>query len=245
MKNLLVDGVAHAMAWYSSVAGVSACGEHQAPYGRVEACAATEQDVSCMACLACPMESLGDGGEEECDGSGDGDGEGEGSGVALGSGDGDGEGDGTDIEEDVGDGSGCANGMGIANVNGDGLAEEYFGYGDCGSNILDYAAHSEGVNMAIAAGAKCLVRSETAGVNVGILVNRNGREVTLQPSHKIYRWRGAYTLHDLAKDGASMTAYTRISQAAPGQVVVLNVVEILECSDEAYANLTTPRWLDS
>lgn len=88
-----------------------------------------------------------------------------------------------------------------------------------------------------------IVRSKWAGVNVGIIETRKGDEVALRHSHKIYQWLGANTLHELARNGASMTEYTRISEEAPGLVTVLEVCELLECTPEAAANLTTPRWL--
>jgi hypothetical protein len=88
-----------------------------------------------------------------------------------------------------------------------------------------------------------LVRCRNSGVNVGVIVRRDGSEITLEGSHKIWRWRGANTLHELAANGASMTDYTRISEPAPGEVVLLDAVEIIECSPKAADNLRRPRWL--
>lgn len=88
-----------------------------------------------------------------------------------------------------------------------------------------------------------IVRTYSAGVNVGELVSRNKDEVILRQSHKIWRWRGANTLHELARNGAHMTEYTRISEASPGEVTLLGVIEILDCTPEAAKNLSTPRWL--
>lgn len=75
-----------------------------------------------------------------------------------------------------------------------------------------------------------IVRPASAGVNVGELVSRKSDEITLRGSHKIWRWRGANTLHELAAKGAHMTEYTRISEAAPGEVVLTGVIEILDCT---------------
>ncbi len=88
-----------------------------------------------------------------------------------------------------------------------------------------------------------IVRTYSAGVNVGKLLKREGTEVTLLESHKIWRWRGANTLHELALHGSSMTEYTRISEAAPGEVLLTGVIEVLECSTAASANLCKARWL--
>jgi hypothetical protein len=89
-----------------------------------------------------------------------------------------------------------------------------------------------------------IVRTYSAGVNVGTLVSRDGKEVTLRDSHKIWRWRGAETLHELAANGAHMSEYTRISKASPGEVVVTEMIEMLDVTDPAVIlNLTTARWL--
>lgn len=88
-----------------------------------------------------------------------------------------------------------------------------------------------------------IVRTYSAGVNVGELVRREGTEVVLRGSHKIWRWRGANTLHELASKGAHMTEYTRISEASPGEVTLTGVIEILDTTPEAAANLCKPRWL--
>lgn len=88
-----------------------------------------------------------------------------------------------------------------------------------------------------------IVRSKYAGVNVGEIVKRYGTEVTLSGSHKVWRWRGANTLHELAAKGSSMTDYTRISERAPGEVTLTEVIEVIECSAEGGENLRKPRWL--
>lgn len=84
-----------------------------------------------------------------------------------------------------------------------------------------------------------IVRTATAGVHVGTLVSRRGKEVVLANAHKIWRWSGANTANDLAASGAGEKS--RISAAAT-EVVLTDAFEILTCSDVAARNLTTPRW---
>lgn len=90
-----------------------------------------------------------------------------------------------------------------------------------------------------------IVRTYSAGVNFGELVSQSadGKAVVLRASHKIWRWRGANTLHELALRGASMTEYTRISEASPGTVTLTEAIEVIECSQEASANLSQARWM--
>ena len=87
-----------------------------------------------------------------------------------------------------------------------------------------------------------LVRTLSAGVHVGELVSKDGPEVTLANAHRIWRWRGANTLNELALRGASMDAFTRISESVT-EIILIEAIEIIAISDAAVKNLTTPRWL--
>jgi hypothetical protein len=88
-----------------------------------------------------------------------------------------------------------------------------------------------------------LVRTYSAGVHVGELVSRDGKEVTLKDAHRIWRWRGANTLTELATTGAHMTEYTRISERSPGDVVLTEAIEVIDVAPAAAENLRKPRWL--
>lgn len=85
-----------------------------------------------------------------------------------------------------------------------------------------------------------IVRTYSAGVHVGRLVSRDGREVTLAQARRIWRWRGANTLHELALRGADKE-WTRISEPVP-TILLTEAVEIVPCSDEAAKNLSRSRW---
>lgn len=89
-------------------------------------------------------------------------------------------------------------------------------------------------------GETVLVRTYSAGVHVGTLKSKDGREVTLSNAARIWRWRGANTLHELSLRGADKT-WSRISELVP-EVVLTEAIEIIRVSDAAAANLTTPRW---
>ena len=88
-----------------------------------------------------------------------------------------------------------------------------------------------------------IVRTYSAGVHVGRLSRRDGKEVVLTEARRIWRWRGANTLNELAIRGASMDEHTRISEAFPGEVILTEAIEVIEVGEEAVVNLTTPRWL--
>jgi uncharacterized protein DUF6948 len=87
-----------------------------------------------------------------------------------------------------------------------------------------------------------LVRTFSAGVHVGELRSRDGKEVTLENACRIWRWRGANTLSELSQKGASMSAYTRISEPVP-MIILTEAIEIITVDADAAKNLLTPRWL--
>lgn len=89
-------------------------------------------------------------------------------------------------------------------------------------------------------GPLVLVRTQAAGVHIGEQVSQDGRTVVLKNAHRVWRWRGANTLHELSQVGGDK-GYTRISEAVPS-VNLLDAIEVIGCSEAAGKNLTTPRW---
>lgn len=87
-----------------------------------------------------------------------------------------------------------------------------------------------------------VVRTYSAGVHVGTLVECKGQEVILRDARRVWRWRGANTLHELALRGASTTEYTRISEPVP-EILLTQATEVIPASKEAAANLARSRWL--
>lgn len=85
-----------------------------------------------------------------------------------------------------------------------------------------------------------IVRCYSAGVHCGVLTAKDGQEVTLKDARRIWRWRGANTLHELSQNGAEKE-YTRISEVVP-EISLSEVCETLPCSDAARENLSQSRW---
>ena len=46
-----------------------------------------------------------------------------------------------------------------------------------------------------------VVRTFSAGVHVGELVSRDGKEVELANARRIWYWKGRFTLHEIANSG--------------------------------------------
>jgi len=76
-----------------------------------------------------------------------------------------------------------------------------------------------------------IVRTYSAGVHFGRLVSRSGKEVTLDGARRIWRWRGATTLSEIATKGLD-AANSAIACEVDGHVLT-EAIEILPCSKAA------------
>lgn len=100
--------------------------------------------------------------------------------------------------------------------------------------------------MAAKKGSKqfVVVRSYAAGVHCGELISKRdsgGRMVVvLANARRLWRWRGANTLNEVATKGVAED-YTRLSDPTP-EVEVSDVLEIHAATPEARANLERSRW---
>lgn len=83
-------------------------------------------------------------------------------------------------------------------------------------------------------GKKVLVRAYEAGVYFGTLAEKNGNEVTMTNVRNIWRWNGASCLSQVANDGVAETS--RLSPVV-AEMVILNVCQIIPCTDKAINNL--------
>ncbi len=86
-----------------------------------------------------------------------------------------------------------------------------------------------------------LVRCRDAGVHCGILEEwGQGQVVVLIDARRLWRWRGANTLHEIATEGPS-DEYTRISQPVP-RIALIDAIEVIPCGEKATKNLRRSRW---
>ena len=92
-------------------------------------------------------------------------------------------------------------------------------------------------------GKKCLIRATGAGVHFGEVVKIKKDRVTLKDARRIWRWRGANTLNELANGGASLTEFTRIADPV-AEMIVIGAHEIIPVTKAAAKNLEVSRWLD-
>jgi hypothetical protein len=84
-----------------------------------------------------------------------------------------------------------------------------------------------------------IVRTYSAGVHFGYLKTRNGKEVELERSRRIWRWYGAWTLSEIATSGVDVS---KSKIAAPVSITLTEAIEIIDCTPAAVANLDGAKW---
>ena len=77
---------------------------------------------------------------------------------------------------------------------------------------------------------KYIIRCDRAGVFYANVTSREGSEAVLANARRIYSWRGAATLSQLANEGCSPTSQLTVPVDS---MTVLGVIELIPCSEKA------------
>jgi len=85
-----------------------------------------------------------------------------------------------------------------------------------------------------------VVRTYSAGVHCGILMEHDGKTVKLGNARRLWRWSGANTLNEVATKGPD-DRLTRLSEPVAA-IVLTEAIEIITASPEAAENLQRSRW---
>ena len=72
-----------------------------------------------------------------------------------------------------------------------------------------------------------ITRARDSGVHVGRLLRREGREVELADARRIWHWKGANTLNEVAVDGVAKGS--KVSQPV-SSIILLDVCEVIPCA---------------
>jgi hypothetical protein len=76
-------------------------------------------------------------------------------------------------------------------------------------------------------GKYVVVRTFSAGVHVGVLVSRKGKEVILTEARRLWYWTGAFTLSAVSQDGIGKDS--KMSLVVP-EIALTEAIEIIPCS---------------
>lgn len=87
-----------------------------------------------------------------------------------------------------------------------------------------------------------IVRTYSAGVFVGYITKKNGKEVEMTDARRIWYWSGAASLSQLAMEGVKNPEDCKFPCAVE-KVLLTEVIEIIECTEEAKKNIDdVPIW---
>lgn len=87
-----------------------------------------------------------------------------------------------------------------------------------------------------------IVRTYSAGVFAGFLESRKGQEVVLTNARRIWYWKGAASLSQLAMDGTSCPNECKFPVAVD-RVELLQAIEILDVTVKAKLSMeSVPVW---
>lgn len=77
-----------------------------------------------------------------------------------------------------------------------------------------------------------IVRTYSAGVHAGYIKSRNGKEVILTNTRRLWHWKGAASLSQLAGDGTSNISACKFP-APIAEILLTEAIEIIPCTDKA------------
>lgn len=83
-----------------------------------------------------------------------------------------------------------------------------------------------------------VVRTYSAGVHCGFLVEMSGTAVRLKEARRLYRWTEAFTLNEVSMEGVGESS--RISQPT-NDIILTQAIEVILCTPKAKANLMRSR----
>lgn len=87
-----------------------------------------------------------------------------------------------------------------------------------------------------------IIRTYSAGVHFGKLVAKDGKEVKLRESRRIWFWSGAASLSQLANEGVKNPDKCKFSVTI-SEIILTEAIEIIPCTEEAIKNiLEVPEW---
>ena len=91
-------------------------------------------------------------------------------------------------------------------------------------------------------GKTCIVRTDSAGVFLGTVKERSGKEVLLTDARRIWYWDGAATLSQLANEGTSNPGNCKFP-APVAEVLLTEAIEIIPATEAAIASIAAvPVW---
>lgn len=87
-----------------------------------------------------------------------------------------------------------------------------------------------------------LIRTHSAGVFVGYLEEKNGKEVTLSHARRIWYWKGAASLSQLAMQGVKYPNECKFP-CEVASIILTEAIEIIEVTEKSKESIASvPVW---
>lgn len=83
-------------------------------------------------------------------------------------------------------------------------------------------------------GTRVLIRTYSAGVHFGTLIERDGQEVHLKEARRLWSWQGALSLSEIAKAGIKIKD-SKISVPVE-EIILTQAIEIIPISTTSNIN---------
>lgn len=87
-----------------------------------------------------------------------------------------------------------------------------------------------------------IIRTDRAGVFFARILEREGNEAVLADCRRLWYWDGAASLSQMAMDGVKHPDNCKFTVTVPS-MMVLGVIEIIPCTEQAVQNIqAVPEW---
>lgn len=83
-----------------------------------------------------------------------------------------------------------------------------------------------------------IVRTYSAGVFAGYLISQNGKEVTLAKARRLWYWKGAASLSQLAMEGVKCPEECKFP-CEVDQIQLMEAIEILNVTEKAKESIAS------
>ena len=87
-------------------------------------------------------------------------------------------------------------------------------------------------------GKICIVRTYSAGVFIGLVAERDGKEVLLKNARRIWYWDGAASLSQLANEGTSKPKNCKFP-APVAEILLTEAIEFIPATEAAIASIAS------
>lgn len=85
---------------------------------------------------------------------------------------------------------------------------------------------------------KVIIRAENAGVFFGEIKERNGQEATITNCRRLWQWKGAASLSQLAVEGVKYPEDCKFTVTVD-EMTIFEIIEIIPCTEEAVNSINS------